>query len=311
MWRGSLVYRLYISAPVGVTGKMRIRWQPEGWLPIATVSSADAGDVQSLTVDFKGDTIVDLTIPPSNFVPFFVLPKNMAAPVWDGTNCNGYLVVSLVNSVQNPYGVNVIVNTLVTMCVGDDMEYYGLRDTTGITYQASEEMGHEALTLMDAVSVDSGGICNLQRYHSFKERWMLPRVNASLSTCTLDPRVGHPDESRTFCGFRGTRVLYSLMTGSKPTLRVYQVNTSGDVLLHNEHKHQYLQGHTLGWSLPYTCNVPYIPFTPEPPFSGTPTGYVVTTALCDALSTAYQYECPGDDAQWFIPAWPPQITMAT
>jgi hypothetical protein len=312
MWRGALAYRVFVSAPIGVTGTLRITHVPEGWLALpATIESEDAGDVASVTLDFKGDTVFDFVVPTSNFVPAFSMPKNFVSPVWRGYNCNGFLTFSLVNKINNPFGIDTTVNVAMYMSTTKGFELYG-ENNTNFTYQSAMVDTTVPKPIIPADIVETDGLLSVQRYRSFKDKFMTMRGLVSATSRVINPILpAHPMEARTFTYFRGSRINLEFATaGCTLISTLWSRRTGGDLSLTSSPVLWNTPQDYLYIGLPYTANVPYLPFLIEPHVSDLITGELYTTLALSTVSNSYGFSCAGDDAQWFVPSFVSTIVQA-
>jgi len=312
MWRGALAYRIFVSAPIGVTGTLRVSHIPEGWLALpATVESEDAGDIASVTLDFKGDTVFDFVVPASNFVPAFSMPKNPVNPVWRGYNCNGFLSFSLVNKINNPFGIDTTVNFAVYMAAVPGFEWYG-DVNTGFVHQSAMVDLSSPKPIVPADIVETDGLLSVQRFKSWKDKFMMPRALLSGTTRVISPVIGsHPLESKTFTFFRGSRINLEFCTAGCTLLTtLWSRRTGGDLAINTSNVLWNTPQDYLYIGLPYTANVPYLSFVIEPRISDLISGELYTTLALSAVSNTFGYGYAGDDCQWFVPTFCSNITLA-
>nr|DAZ87925.1 TPA_asm: hypothetical protein [Phagomor virus 6] len=136
-WRGSIKYRIQVVASAFHACRLRISWQPV--LPTSTVRNQlleYESNVISHVLDISTDTEFEFTIPYLNDDPALGIQTG-------AQNCNGYIVISLINTLTHAVDPVPDVDFILWVAGGDDMEFFRpctkLLSNTGYGYKKPAE----------------------------------------------------------------------------------------------------------------------------------------------------------------------------
>nr|DAZ87923.1 TPA_asm: hypothetical protein [Phagomor virus 4] len=117
-WRGSMKYRIQVVASAFHACRLRIAWQPV--LPVSTARASILeyeSNVISHVLDISTDTEFEFTIPYLNDDPALGLQPG-------SQNCNGYVSITLINTLTHSSDPVPDVNFILWVAGGDDMEFF-------------------------------------------------------------------------------------------------------------------------------------------------------------------------------------------
>jgi hypothetical protein len=125
-WRGTIKYRLHFITSAFISARIRISHNMTGG---ALVNVEDyGGDIPSVVLDIKGDTIFDFSVPFTKAVGY--MPVNGMQSFLGGVSSfyNSAITITLVNEVVGPNGVgDQTVNCLIYAAAGEDMRFVRYR----------------------------------------------------------------------------------------------------------------------------------------------------------------------------------------
>ncbi|DAZ87503.1 TPA_asm: polyprotein, partial [Neosmilaster georgianus associated picornavirus 4] len=178
-WRGTLNYKIQIVASSFHTGRLRVCWLPSYQDPLNYNPLEDQSNVVSQVVDIHTDTELDIAIP---YVRSTMYSRTMQSDSHTGNHENGYLMISVVNTIAHPETAPPPIFLNVWVSGGADLQFARptvsyLHNSVGfyvpseeqIEAQAGYESEEHLLALCDGSGSFEQGVCMGENVFNLKD----------------------------------------------------------------------------------------------------------------------------------------------
>lgn len=196
-WRGSLKYKLLVTAPTGSSMIMRVTHDR---FPLATVHSKDAGNTHNAVFDIQGSHVFEFETLFSGDTPYLPMPPHPEHTSWP-TNarpkfCDGFINLSMVTPPRAPMGNPITVTVTVLVSAGQNFEF-GLP----LTCVARDGVTYEGKSLFEGETVAENGMSLVEKIDNWRDFY---KMGVPLNAPNLNYWIP-PELTYTFNAVRGSQ----------------------------------------------------------------------------------------------------------